>query len=95
MVTGITAEAGLSECVREVPGCASEMDTYFLVLSAVAFVVVVHLALALTAVVDVLTSRTGVTRGLAWLIVVTVLPIVGPLARFRASRRAHRDTPPG
>ena len=97
MITGLRAEAGLSECVREVPGCGDEMTYYFLafalVFGAVALLAIVHLPMAFFAAWEVCTSRTGVGRGALWLLVILLVPVVGPVAWFRAAHRRRQRTP--
>ena len=87
----LRAEAGLSECVREIPGCADDMNQFVITMVLVAVAVTVWAAVVLYSSAEISTARLGVGRAALWLLAVWALPLAGFIAwRFYARSRRCR-----
>ncbi|WP_246872690.1 hypothetical protein [Rhodococcus sp. DMU1] len=84
MVTGsVVAEAGLSECVHTDTQCLPGFGLLVAAGAATGVFVLVWLATASAATVDVVGSRLGMPRAALWVLVVWTVPVVGALAWYR------------
>lgn len=88
MVGSERAEAGLSECVRLVPGCSDELGVWLAMWAVGLVLAVVWSSVALYVSLDVLLVPVGVRRTLGWLVAVWLLPLFGVVAWYRYGRRA-------
>ncbi|MDV6296173.1 PLDc N-terminal domain-containing protein [Rhodococcus aetherivorans] len=96
MVTGsVVAEAGLSECVCTDTQCLPGFGLLVAAGAATGMFVLVWLAAALAATVDVAGSRPGVPRATLWVLVVWTVPVVGALAWYRRRRTGDADRTAG
>ncbi|MDM7487860.1 hypothetical protein KI427_21715 [Rhodococcus ruber] len=87
MVTGsVVAEAGWSECVRADTQCLPGFGPLVAAWAAAGVFVLVWLAAASAATVDVVGSRPGLPRAALWVLVVWTVPVVGVLAWYRRRR---------
>jgi len=89
MHADVLAEAGLSDCAR-VGVCSdfgSDAGVFLLVFVAVVGLVGVALLLAMLATVDIATRSTGTRRGLAWTVLVWLVPVGGALMWWKSGPR--------
>lgn len=82
----VVAEAGWSGCVRTDTQCLPGFGPLVTAGAAAGVFVLLWVAAAFAATVDVIGSRLGVPRAALWVLVVWTVPVVGGLAWYRRRR---------
>ncbi|MFW0786184.1 hypothetical protein AAFP35_16895 [Gordonia sp. CPCC 206044] len=95
MFSDALAAAGLQDCAEQPSACPSiapDVGDLFLRLGGVSVAITAALAwlvFAVLATIDIIVTPTGARRGIRWIAVAWLVPIIGPVRWYKLTRPSH------